>query len=235
MGKGRDIPRRIEKLLFQEANGRCLICGFDDVNALVFHHIIPFAKRPKHDLAHMILLCANCHAKADRGEITRERLYSAKMEGPKIISFPQKKKKDKDQVTVAGDGNVTVGGDINISGDLNIKMTKKGKSSDSVILPGTVAENPRMIGYLRYLATRYNEFKKWDCDINNEPMKYPLIYVAYKRELKYDMRNTPCEHFDLAVRYLQKRIENTRLGRKRKKEGKKLFSSFETFDQVEEE
>ena len=234
MAERKHIPRKIEKLLFQEANSRCLICRFDDVSALSMHHIIPVDENPEHDPAHMIVLCRNCHAKADRGEISRDTLYLAKKEGSKIIQFPLREN-DKDQVTVAGDGNVTARGDINVGGDINIRISKGKKKSDPVILPGTVSEEPRMIGYLRYLKDRYNKFKEWDCKKKSEPMKYSLIYESFKREMKYDMKNTPREHFDAAVRYLQKRIENTMLGRNLKKKGRKLYSSFETFDQAEED
>jgi len=232
MSKGRDVPKRIQKQLFQEANSRCFICGVDDVSTLVVHHIVPFADNSDHNPAHMIVLCSNCHAKADRGEITRETLYSAKKDGRKIIPFPQKKK-GKDHVMVTGDGNVTAGGDIHIGGDVNIKFPKKGKSSGPVVIPGTVGADPRKRGYLKHLIDRYNEFKKWECEKKGSPFKYQLIYVSYKRKIKYNWSHTPLVHFDAGVGYLQKRIENTMLGRIRKKEGEKLYSSFETFDQKE--
>lgn len=49
-------------------NNVCLFCGFDNINALEFHHLNPAEKdNPKEvrsagaDLTKFILLCANCH------------------------------------------------------------------------------------------------------------------------------------------------------------------------------
>ena len=85
-----------------------------------------------------------------------------------------------------------------------------------------------MIGYLKYLVDRYNKFKAWDCERTGDRMSHALIYVAYKRDMKYDLKHTPKDLFDAAVGYLHRRIANTRLGRMRT--GQKLFSSFDGFD-----
>ena len=87
-----------------------------------------------------------------------------------------------------------------------------------------------MIGYLRYLVERFKEFKQWELDEAGIQMKHGLIYVSYKRAMKYDLKHTPETHFDAAVEYLQKRISNTKLGRIQQKKGHESFSSFETFD-----
>lgn len=129
-------------------------------------------------------------------------------------------------INVTGEGNVVSGGDIH----LNVHMpTKRRKRSKQPIIPGTVAEDARMIGYLKYLASRYNEFKKWDCDQEKRPMKYPMIYVSYKRDMHYSISNTPVALFDEASAYLQKRIKNTKLGRMKGKH-QRLFQLFTNFD-----
>ncbi|HUV42267.1 MAG TPA: HNH endonuclease signature motif containing protein [Sedimentisphaerales bacterium] len=114
---------------------------------------------------------------------------------------------------------------------ITIKTDKK--SSRSIIIPGTVAEDARMYGYLNYLVKRYNEFKEWECKKAKIKMNYSLIRVAYEREMKYKIKDTPQNMFGRAVEYLQKRISNTKLGRIKKSRGQEIFSSFETFDQNE--
>jgi hypothetical protein len=225
------IPRKIEKEIYQEANSRCVVCGLDDINVLTVHHIIPYSEKHHHNPHHMCLLCANCHAKADCGEISRQSLYNYKLRLRTRITQFSELKSHQERVLVVGDGNVTSARDIHISGDLNIKIPKAKKPSRPIIIPGTVAENSRIYGYLNYIVRRYNEFKEWECKINNQKMNYALIHVAYKREMKYNIKDTPIDMFDRAVEYLQKRISNTKLGRIRKKSGQKLFSGFETFDQ----
>jgi len=162
--KGRkDVPKSTQKKLFQEAQSKCMICVNDDVSVLEIHHMIPYAENPGHDPAHMLVLCSNCHAKADRGEIPREILYAAKNKSRRIIPFPTKKSSEG-RIAVTGNGNITAGQDIHVSGDLNIKYPRvKGKSKPpTIIIPGTVGEDPRMYGYLTHLIERYNELKEWE-------------------------------------------------------------------------
>ncbi len=223
----RRIPRRIEKELYQEANSRCMACGLDEVCVLAVHHIIPYSKNPLHNPEDMLVLCANCHAKADRGDISIETLYDYKRRvRTNIIKFP-KPNSSKDNISVVGNGNVTAGGDIHV----NIKMAKGKNSSRSIIIPGTVAEDARKHGYLTYLVKRYNKFKEWECKGDNLKMNYAFIRAAYEREMKYNIKDTPQDMFDRAVEYLQKRINNTKLGRIKKNRGQELFFRFETFDQ----
>jgi len=225
------IPRKIEKEIYQEANSQCIVCGLNDINVLTIHHIIPYSEDPHNDPHHMCVLCANCHAKADRGEISRQTLYNYKRKLRTNITQLSELKSRQERVLVFGDGNVTAARDIHVSGDLNIKIPKVKKPSLPIIIPGTVAEDSRIYGYLNYLVRRYNEFKEWECKINNHRMNYAFIHVAYKREMKYNIKDTPRDMFERAVEYLQKRISNTKLGRIRKKSGQKLFSEYETFDQ----
>jgi hypothetical protein len=227
----RKIPRQIEKKLYQEANSQCMVCGLDEICVLTIHHIIPYSKNPLHNPEHMIVLCANCHAKAERGDISRETLYNYKRRlRTNIIKFP-KPNSFKDGISVVGDRNITAGRDIHV----DIKMPKGKKSFRPIVIPGTVAEDARMYGYLNYLVDKYNKFKEWDCKRGNLKMNYALIRIAYKREMKYNIKDTPKDLFDRAVEYLQKRISNTKIGRIMKSRGEELFSRFETFDQKEKD
>ena len=227
----RTIPRRIEKELYQEANNRCMVCGLDDVCVLAVHHIIPYSKNPLHNPEDMLILCSNCHAKAHRGDISPETLYDYKRRvRTNIIKFP-KDYSSKNTISVVGNGNVTAGGDIHV----NIKMTKGKGSSRPIIIPGTVAEDARMHGYLTYLISRYNKFKEWECKGDNVKMNYAFIRVAYEREMKYNIKDTPQDMFNRAVEYLQKRISNTKLSRIKKSCGQESFFQFETFDQNKKE
>jgi hypothetical protein len=230
MRRRKDIPKLIQKKLFQEAGNRCQICGNDDVSLLEIHHILPVTENANHDPKHMIVLCANCHRKATRNKISQEALYSSKSRKSNIIPFPRSATAEpKPKQTVLGDGNITAGGDINV-GNVNIRVSK-GKTNQEIIHPGTVSEHARMIGYLRYLVRRYLEFRKWQADQDGVKVNPFQIHSAYKRELKYELKNTPVELFNKAVEFLQERIANTKLGRIKRKQGSKLFSDFERFDQ----
>lgn len=126
---------------------------------------------------------------------------------------------------VTGVGNVVSGGDIT----LNIRVPgSRRRGGQAPIIPGTVGEEPRMIGYLKYLAKQYNTFKEWECETSGQVMRYGLIYAAYARNMRYGMAGTPTGLFEDGVQYLQRRIRNTKLGRI--KRGQRLFCTFEEFE-----
>lgn len=80
MDKRPAIPAAIERRVLVEAGHRCAIptCRYIEVE---IHHIIPWEKRRKHEYDNLIALCANCHRRADRGEIDRKslRIYKANL------------------------------------------------------------------------------------------------------------------------------------------------------------
>lgn len=211
------VPRLLERQLYQEVNNRCPMCGNEDLSSLVIHHIIPHAERARHNAGHMIVLCASCHAKADRGEISADALYSAKQQ-PRILKFPGAMASQQ----VVGDNNMVAGR------DLNVIIRSRTKRKAAVILPGTVGTDPRRAGYLKYLAKRYNQFKEWDAGRGG--MKHAVIYVSYQREMKYGIDATPLPLFGAAVDWFQNRIFRTKLGRILRARRQRVFSAFEEFD-----
>jgi transposase len=76
--------RRAKLRLVAEAGGRCILCGYDEFpGALQFHHLDPSQKsfglamrgltrsieRLREEAAKCVLLCANCHAKVEWGDV----------------------------------------------------------------------------------------------------------------------------------------------------------------------
>lgn len=72
----RDIPAYIRRVVEIEAAFRCAICK--GTSSLELHHIVPHAKGGKDSTKNLILLCATCHGRADKGEISREDLRALK-------------------------------------------------------------------------------------------------------------------------------------------------------------
>lgn len=124
---------------------------------------------------------------------------------------------------IVGSNNVTAGRDLNV-GSLSVKMTRA--SMRAPIMPGTVAEHPNMANYLEHLVSRYNEFKKWDCDNSGQPMKHALIRVAYQREIGSKVKDTPVERFEAASTFLQRRIDETKFGRIQRSRGTRNYSTY---------
>jgi hypothetical protein len=74
----RAVPRDVERALYQEVGSKCPKCGEANVKALTIHHIVAYAQAWGHNPDAMIVLCANCHARADRREITEDELFQMK-------------------------------------------------------------------------------------------------------------------------------------------------------------
>ncbi|MCP4593238.1 MAG: HNH endonuclease [bacterium] len=213
------VPKPMAKRLYQEVQSRCPLCDEDNVTKLTVHHIVPYAESKEHDPAHMVVLCANCHARATAGEIDRDKLYKAK-HGPPIYKFPGAETMNQH---VVGNGNVVAGRDVTI----RVQASSKHRAMPRPA--GTVCDDPRKVGYLQYLADRYNQFRK--CDLQNgEKMRGGFIHGAYKRHMKYAIRTTPMEHFEEGAVFLQGRILRTKLGRILNARGQRVFSSFDEFD-----
>ena len=139
---------------------------------------------------------------------------------PTIIRFPGPRATQN----VTGNGNFVASGPTFIE---NVDMRRATKRARTPVLPGTVATDPYKVGYLQYLARRFNEFRVWE--VGKEAMNYAHIHVSYKREMKFPIAHTPLDRFEEAVAYLHARIRNTKLGRAKSREGNRLFEPFEEF------
>jgi len=125
---------------------------------------------------------------------------------------------------VRGEGNIIAGGDVTIG---KIDLRRSSKRSSTPVLPGTVATDPHKIGYLRYLADRFNKFKEGE--VGKSKMEYAVIHVSYRRDMHFSIPTTPLDRFNEAVAYLQRRIRNTMLGRNLARQGNRLFESLDEF------
>lgn len=214
------VPKRIEKKLFQEVGSRCPLCGESDVARLQIHHIKPYAESAMHDPEDMLVLCANCQADANVGTIPVETLYEAKR-GSRIIKLPLAAAVAQH---VQGSENIVAGRDV------NIRMAVGSRRTVMPTPASTVCDDPRMVGYLQYLAKRYNQFREWDARHGGEQMKHGFIHGAYARHMKYAIRTTPIDAFAEGVEFLQGRILGTKLGRIMNSRRQRVFSLFEDFD-----
>lgn len=244
--KRKRTPPNLEAEVLERCRRRCCVCFALDGDAEEKRgQIAHLDHDPSHSAPdNLVFLCMPHHDLYDSGasqskkltqaevRLYRKQLHQAVEDGkipspaaPRILKMPGLPAESLVQ-NVTGVGNVVSGGDINVS----IRVPRSGRhGSRTPIIPGTVGENPRMIGYLRYLAKRYQLFKKWDCDHKGEEMRYGLTYKAYEREMGYSMVGTPKDLFAQGAEYLQQRIMKTMLGRM--KRNQRLFHPFEGFDE----
>jgi len=234
MPKRPTIPRGLEKRLYQEVRSKCPVCGEAQVSVLTIHHIIPFERVQQHDLEAMIVLCANCHARADRGEISSDELFEIKRRLPASV------RKNVIAGSAGGQtaritGAIAAGRDVNIDGNVVIKYGRSRRPVNRASVPGTVAQDKCKVGYLKYLGHRFNQFKEWETRIHNRKMNYALIWVQYRRELKFKIEQTPLELFPRGVAFLTRRIDKTMLWRIRRSRADKNYRELSEFESLGED
>ncbi|AMJ41420.1 hypothetical protein SAMN02745151_01434 [[Clostridium] propionicum DSM 1682] len=109
---------------------------------------------------------------------------------------------------------------INTSKNQNIKKTP---------IQDTIGSNTYMKNYVKHLIDRYHEFKKATENMDRSPMNYALLYNAIKREIGFKWDETPNERFEDLCEFLQRKIDNTILGKKQKSQGIKNYSTYDEF------
>lgn len=214
----RAIPEKVKKRIWQEANMRCAKCGESDVDTLEIHHIEAVQAGGTDDKENLILLCSNCHSRTTAGDISEAEVLKLKMSLMAGKYTRPGKESSSDVVDITG--NVT---NSTVANTIEIKtQNKKVKINPP---SGTIASSVDHRNYVKYLIDRYHDFKK--DDVGKDEMNYRIFYGSIKRQFgaKWDMIRL--DKFDELSSYLQRRIDNTILGKKRKARGHKRYSTFE--------
>ena len=217
MGR-RAIPEKVKKRIWQEANMRCAKCEESDVDTLEIHHIKAVKSGGTDDKENLILLCSNCHSKITAGDISEAEVLRLKIS--LITGTRTYKESSGDVVGITGDiTNSTVANTIEIKTQ-NAKVKINPPS-------GTIASSADHRNYVKHLIDRYHDFKK--DDVGKDVMNYRIFYGSIKRQFgaKWDLIRL--DKFDELSAYLQRRIDNTILGKKQKARGRKRYSTFEEY------
>ncbi len=175
------------------------------------------------------------------GKIDKElpALLEGEADINEIEKFIEKKSLETDIIKLADKvknkiENTNTGNVVNFTGGVNegivankveIKTTNK---NIKISAPqGAIASSLLHRNYTKYLIDRYHEFKK--ADVGKEKMKYTVFYSSIKREFgaKWDM--IPLKKFPELSSFIQRRIDNTILGKNKKANNVKCHSSFEEY------
>ncbi len=95
--------------------------------------------------------------------------------------------------------------------------------------PGSIAGNRSMISYVQYLIGRYQEFQKSDTN-KTDKFKYMAIHQSLKKNFKGDWKLLSEARFNELSAFLQRKIDNTKLGRINKSRSNRNYHSFEDHD-----
>jgi hypothetical protein len=106
---------------------------------------------------------------------------------------------------------------------VNLKTAKKSvRFSPPGDAIGAVAT---MASYVEYLIRKYQDFQKQDTEKEGKG-KYTIIYSAIQRKYGSRWQTIPISRFEELVSFLQGRIDNTKVGRIRKRRDQKRYHSF---------
>ncbi|MCL1957108.1 MAG: HNH endonuclease [Fibromonadales bacterium] len=219
------IPQRIRAKLQQEIGSKCPFCECRDVEIFEVHHID--GNPGNGDISNLIMLCKNCHGKANNKEISHEEVRRKK------DSLPCQTKNDREKpaverkiskiTNVTGTNNV-VGNNNYIENKTTINRPVK---KIYEFPPGCLGNDVEKMAVVEGLIEKYNHFAK-----NGKPN---FNYGVFRRKLKerYELGQSQklghlrIDRYDDIVRYIEERIDKTIIGRINKSRGRKNYSPAE--------
>jgi hypothetical protein len=191
----------------------------------------------RHGFANLILLCGRHHAiiDAEVKEYPVSRLEKMKYEhetrgtieiGPFHGMAAQRLLEKCESVAIHNvGGNIAYKSPGAIQAQtVNLKTTK---SSFKFTPPSdAIGANAERASYVEYLIRKYQDYQKQDLEKDGN-RKYMLIYQAIQREYGSKWQTIPLTRFEELVSFLQRRVDNTKVGRIRKSRDQKRYHSFE--------
>ncbi len=194
------------------------------------------SEEDRHGYENLILLCSRHHTIIDTEfkKYSIEHLYNLKKKHeqagiieitPFTTAVSQSLLNNYQNISINNNsGNVAVNSPGAIQAKtVNIKSTK----SKVTIAPpeGSIASVLEMRSYIEYLIEKYQDYQKQDTT-KEDSYKYIAIYNGIKREFGSKWQLVPATRFSELVEYLTRRIDNTKIGRIRKKRDQKRYHSF---------
>lgn len=108
----------------------------------------------------------------------------------------------------------------------DIVNIKSSRAQVKVLPPnGSIGNDPYMSSYIDYLINRYKQYQK--SEQGKGPYKYIAIFNAIEREFGSRWQLLPEEKFPDLTSFLRRRVDNTRIGRIRKRRGQRNYHDYE--------
>jgi hypothetical protein len=187
----RRLPKRVEKLIFQEAASRCAFCGETSISTLEIHHIDPLETGGSDAPENLILLCASCHDKVEVGQIRHTAVLQAKARLTGGATPPPSSSSGSNVIAFRGRNSGIVANVV------PAQVRVVGRTAPKLHPPSDViAADGNMRSYAKYLIDRYHDWKRAEV---GDAMKYQIIYAAIKREFGSKWDPVPCARFDALV------------------------------------
>lgn len=221
------------------------MCHIEGVGKKALRHNKELSKEQRDAYENLILLCSNHHQVIDHDEerFTVAELKKMKAEHERlgrIESCPKdeklaricieasKKRTTHTNRTYVNSCHYEANGNSRQTIVNNTTIMRKTTKKKAYPV-GSIGSDNLKANYLSYLVDKYAEFAAWG---HSGQANFAIMPGMLKKRFKIGGNrsyfNIPLELFFEAVDFVQKAIENTQLGRIKKKQ-QKLFSSFEEY------
>lgn len=218
--------QRRRALLQKEINSCCPFCGCQEVDTFEVHHL---NENPDDDrFENELMVCPTCHAKINVGTIPRNDVYKMK---ESLMKASGQLKNSSIKCPAPHEGIVQINhGDnvIQAAGQVTIKMPRGRRAKAAVPVSGVIGTCPKERAYIKHLYDRLFDYKK--AIPGYDDARAGKTVARYIRDMFGSTWSyVPIDRFDALVELLQKKINETPLGRKHKRNCTKAYSSFEEF------
>lgn len=215
------LPAALKSALLDEVRSTCPSCGTAGVSKLEAHHIDGDRSRTVPE--NLIMLCGTCHGQADQQLINRElvadwkkwltRGYHPWLDVPgRTVSTP-KISVERNQGQVAETINNRYVG---------------AKPPKSAPVPGTIEADPPRRDYVRYLVSRYIEWRKKGAATMGDKRKFSpsAAWNVVASKLGFAPYKAPVESFPHVVDVVTRMIDATPFGCRNRSNGIRNYHSF---------
>lgn len=218
------IPRKTQKLVYQQANSRCSFCEEINVSLLELHHIVSRADGGSNDPHNLLLVCKNCHGLIEAGDISLEEVNKKKQSlGAFIHQMPNRDNGNRNNVNISGSVNSSI-----VTNNLTINNGAKSTKKDHP--KGSIGANLNKKNYIQHLVSRYYEYRKADDSYGaKRPFHHGVIHRNIQSKFKAQTYFIPEEKFEDLATYLKGRINATIQGKRNKSNGVKNYSTFKEY------
>ena len=229
MQQKKSIPKKTEKLIYQEAGNKCSFCEEDNVHVLEIHHIVSREEGGTNEPGNLLLVCANCHSKVTSEVISKDEVMAKKSE--LIYTRPRKSTGPSTThvLSVAGDVSGSIFANV-----MNFPSSGKKVRKPKINYPiDSIGADLKKKNYLDYLIRRYYEYRQADKSFGASghatKFHYSEIHTSIAKIFKAKTFFIPIHRFDEVCLYVQSRIDKTILGRNNKSKGIKNYSGHQEY------
>ncbi len=223
------ISKKLEKIIYQEANSKCSFCPESEIASLDIHHIISREEGGSNEVDNLILVCKNCHSKIHDGIISFQDIIKKKN---KLDLDNGKDYKTKDKSVIISLRNNKIHSSI-IAQQVNIKTARY---SPKMMHPvGSIGADIEKNNYIKYLIEIYYKLKEADKSygvVQRKPFNYGIIHKTIENKFRAKTYFIKQEKFLELCDYLYDNINRTIQGKRNRSKSIKNYKSFDEFKNI---